>query len=49
MRDLAALGITDMIVAVLVGNTAAEELYRRRGLVPAMTKMIRLGEGHGGR
>ena len=32
-----------MVVAVLVGNTAAEELYRRRGLVPAMTKMIRLG------
>jgi GNAT superfamily N-acetyltransferase len=43
--DLAALGIHDMIVAVLVGNTAAEEIYRRRGLVPAMTKMIRLGGG----
>ena len=46
---LAALGIHDMIVAVLVGNDAAEELYRRRGLVPAMTKMIRLGGGAAGR
>jgi len=48
-EDLAALGIHDMIVAVLVGNTAAEELYRRRGMVPAMTKMIRLGGDGGGR
>jgi hypothetical protein len=38
-----------MIVAVLVGNTAAEELYRRRGMVPAMTKMIRLGGDGTGR
>jgi GNAT superfamily N-acetyltransferase len=37
------LGVADVIVAVLVGNTGAEELYRRRGWVPAMTKMIRLG------
>jgi ribosomal protein S18 acetylase RimI-like enzyme len=42
---LAELGMADVIVAVLVGNTGAEELYRRRGWVPAMTKMIRLGGG----
>jgi GNAT superfamily N-acetyltransferase len=46
---LADVGILDMVVAVLVGNTAAEELYRRRGLVPAMTKMIRLGGAANGR
>jgi GNAT superfamily N-acetyltransferase len=40
---LGDLGVDDLIVAVLVGNAGAEELYRRRGLVPAMTKMIRLG------
>lgn len=42
---LAELGILDVIVAVLVGNDAAEALYRRRGWIPAMTKMIRLGSG----
>jgi ribosomal protein S18 acetylase RimI-like enzyme len=42
---LADLGIADVVVAVLVGNDAAESLYRRRGWVPAMTKMIRLGGG----
>ena len=42
---LADIGVTDVIVAVLVGNDAAESLYRRRGWVPAMTKMIRLGGG----
>lgn len=42
---LAELGIADVIVAVLVGNDAAESLYRRRGWVPAMTKMLRLGGG----
>jgi ribosomal protein S18 acetylase RimI-like enzyme len=40
---LAELEVGDVIVAVLVGNDAAEALYRRRGWVPAMTKMIRLG------
>jgi ribosomal protein S18 acetylase RimI-like enzyme len=39
---LAELRIDDVIVAVLVGNDAAEALYRRRGWIPAMTKMIRL-------
>jgi ribosomal protein S18 acetylase RimI-like enzyme len=38
------LGIRDVMVAVLVGNDAAEALYRRRGWVPAMTKMLRLGD-----
>jgi ribosomal protein S18 acetylase RimI-like enzyme len=40
---LAELAVADVVVAVLVGNDAAEALYRRRGWVPAMTKMIRLG------
>lgn len=44
---LAELGIDDVVVAVLVGNDAAAALYRRRGWVPAMTKMIRLGAAEG--
>ncbi len=42
---LAELGIADVVVSVLVGNDAAQSLYRRRGWVPAMTKLIRLGGG----
>lgn len=39
---LAQLGVEDILLAVVVGNAGAEALYRRRGMVPAMTKMIRL-------
>jgi ribosomal protein S18 acetylase RimI-like enzyme len=43
-RRLAAAGIVDLMVAVMAGNDAARRFYERRGLRPAETVLLRLGE-----
>jgi ribosomal protein S18 acetylase RimI-like enzyme len=41
--ELAARGIRDLAVAVMVGNSGAERLYERRGLQPAEIVLFRFG------
>jgi ribosomal protein S18 acetylase RimI-like enzyme len=41
--ELASRGITDMAVAVMLGNTDAQRLYERRGLRPAEVMLYRFG------
>jgi ribosomal protein S18 acetylase RimI-like enzyme len=41
--ELAARGIRDLSVAVMVGNSGAQRLYERRGLQPAEIVLYRFG------
>jgi ribosomal protein S18 acetylase RimI-like enzyme len=41
--ELTSRGITDLAVAVMVGNTDAQRLYERRGLRPAEIMLYRFG------
>ena len=43
--ELAARGISDLIVAVMIGNSDAQRLYERRGLRPAEIVLYRFGSG----
>jgi len=42
-RELETRSIRDLKIAVMVGNTAAQSLYERRGLRPAETVLYRFG------
>jgi ribosomal protein S18 acetylase RimI-like enzyme len=44
-QHLGELGITNLIVAVMVGNVDAQRLYERRGLIPGETILYRFGSG----
>lgn len=41
--ELKARGISDLVVAVMVGNSDAQRLYERRGLRPAEILLYRFG------
>ena len=47
--ELASRGIHDLRVAVMAGNSAAQQLYERRGLQPAEIILYRFGSAAGGR
>lgn len=40
---LASVGALDVLIGVLAGNDDAQRFYERRGMVPAVIKMLRLG------
>jgi ribosomal protein S18 acetylase RimI-like enzyme len=40
--ELAARGITDLMIGVMEGNDAARRLYERRGLVPGWLQLYRV-------
>ena len=40
--ELAARGITDLVIGVMEGNDAARRLYERRGLVPGWRQLYRV-------
>jgi ribosomal protein S18 acetylase RimI-like enzyme len=40
--ELAARGITDLVIGVMEGNDAARQLYERRGLVPGWRQLYRV-------
>jgi len=42
-RELAARGVNDLKIAVMVGNDGARRLYERRGLRAAETVLYRIG------
>jgi len=42
-EHLARLGIHDLLISVLAGNDDALRFYRRRGLRPVATRLLRLG------
>jgi ribosomal protein S18 acetylase RimI-like enzyme len=44
-RELERRSIQDLKIAVMVGNSAAQRLYERRGLRPAETVLYRFGTG----
>jgi ribosomal protein S18 acetylase RimI-like enzyme len=41
--ELAARGISDQLISVMAGNTAAQRLYERRGFVPGEIILFRVG------
>jgi ribosomal protein S18 acetylase RimI-like enzyme len=45
--ELAARGIHDLTISVMVGNTGAQRLYERRGLRPAEIVLYRFGSANG--
>jgi len=45
--ELTSRGILDLTVAVMIGNSAAQRLYERRGLQPAEIVLYRFGSCHG--
>jgi len=36
-------GVQDIVIGVLAGNDDASRFYERRGMVPAVIKMMRIG------
>ena len=40
---LESLGAQDVTIGVVVGNTDAQRFYERRGMTPAMVKLLRIG------
>jgi ribosomal protein S18 acetylase RimI-like enzyme len=42
-EELARRGAHDVLIAVMAGNESVEEFYRRRGMKPTVTYLMRLG------
>jgi GNAT superfamily N-acetyltransferase len=41
--ELDRLGAQDVMIGVVAGNTAAQRFYERRGMTPAIVKLLRVG------